>query len=151
MVKNVTQFIEEHCAFYDVMPYYVVIEEAHGTPAAKTRRIQAGFDVDVYGIKTNDDPALPGLSPGYALSWANLLELVKTISSHSADGCSIEVIPFGSTVFLNTKNHLQPEAMLRVRITHGRGLDQPAGLSEQSALEEIQKELQSLGVGSRMG
>ena len=151
MDKTFRQLIEQHHAYYEVIPYYVVLEEGHGTPAAKTHSIQAGFDVDVYGIKTSDDPALPAKSPDYALGRALLQELAKTISSHSTGGCSIEVTPFGSTEFLDTKDHSQPKAMLQVRITHSRGLDQPAGLLEKRALEEIEKELQSLGVTRRSG
>ncbi len=148
MPKNIRHLIQEHHAFYEVRPYYVVLEEGHGTPAVKTRRIQAGFDVDVYGVHTTEDPTLPG--PDYALACASLLDLMKTIALPTTGGCSIEVIPFGSTVFFDTKRHLQPEGMLRVRITNCRGLDQPAGQPEQRALEEIEKELQSLGIGSGM-
>ena len=107
MANNVRDLLEEHHAFYEVMPYQIVLQEAHGTRAARTRRIQAGFDVDIYGTKTIGDPALPGLSTYYAHTCASLLQLVKTISC--SDGCSIEVIPFRSTVFLNTKNHLDPK------------------------------------------
>ena len=148
MSKNICQVIEKHGAFYEVEPYYVFLEEGHGTPAVKTRRIQAGFDVNVYGMKTSDDPGLPGLSPSYALACASLLELTKTIQSHATDACSIEVIPFGSTAVLDTKSHLQPQAMLRIRITHQRGLEQPADKPEQHALEEVEEELRRLGVSS---
>ena len=148
MTKTICQVVEEHGAFYEVEPYYVFLEEGHGTPAVKTRRIQAGFNVNVYGMKTSDDPGLPGLSPSYALACASLLELTKTIQSHATDACSIEVIPFGSTAVLDTKSHLQPQAMLRIRITHQRGLEQPADKPEQHALEEVEEELRRLGVSS---
>jgi hypothetical protein len=147
MSKTISQVIEKHGAFYEVEPYYVFLEEGHGTPAVKTRRIQAGFDVNVYGMRTSDDPGLPGLSPGYALGYASILELAKTIQSRT-NACSIEVIPFGSTAVLDTKSHLQPQAMLRIRITHQRGLEQPACKAEQHALEEVEKELRRLGVVS---
>jgi hypothetical protein len=41
------------------------------------------------------------------------------------------------------------EATFRLRISHGRGLDQPAGLPEQRALEEVEKELKSMGFARR--
>ena len=50
MSKNIRQVIEKHRPFYEVVPYYVLLEEGHGTPAVKTRRIQAGFNVNVYGM-----------------------------------------------------------------------------------------------------
>lgn len=149
MDEKIRQLIEQHHAYYEVTPYDIVIDESHGTPAAKTRRIQCGFDVDVYGIKTSDDRGLPETSPDYALGRAVLQELAKTISSHSTDNCSIEITPFGSTEFLTPKDHFQASAKLEVRITHHRGLDQPAGPSEQQALEELEKQLQSLGFTRR--
>ena len=149
MDEKVRHLMQQHHAHYEVIPYYIVVEEGHGTPAAKTHKIQAGFDVDVYGIKTSDDPGLPATSPDYALGSAIVQELAKTTSSHSTDRCYVEMTPFGSTEFLEPKDHLQPKAMLQVRITHLRGIDQPAGPSEQRALEEIEKGLQSLGVTRR--
>ena len=148
MSKNIRQVIEKHRPFYEVEPYYVFLEEGHGTPAVKTRRIQAGFDVNVYGMKTSDDPGLPGLSPGYALGYASILDLTKTIQSHATDACSIEVIPFGSIAVLDIKSYLQPQAMLQIWIIHQCGLEQSAGKAEQHALEEMEKELRHLGVVS---
>ena len=143
------KLIEQHHAYYEVLPYHIVLEEGHGTPAATTRMIQAGFDVDVYGTETSDAPGLPAKSPDYALGRSILQELAKTVSSHSTGGCSVQVISFGSTEFIDPKDHFQPKAMLQVKITHHRGLDQPAGPAEQRALEEIEKGLQNLGVTRR--
>jgi hypothetical protein len=89
---------------------------------------------------------LPAISPDYRSAARLLQELAKTISSHSTDKCCIEITPFGSSEFLNPKDHFQATAKLQVRITHQRGLHQPAGLSEQQALEEIEKQLQTLGI-----
>jgi hypothetical protein len=143
MSENVREVIQQRRAFYGVSPYYVVREERpNGAPAA-TRRIQAGFDIDVYGIKASLEPEP---SPDYVLAYAALQKMVETVLLHTSDHCSIEVIPFPSTVILDTRRHLQPEDMLRIRITHTRGLDQPAGASEERALKEIQEQLNVLGV-----
>jgi hypothetical protein len=146
MDEKIRHLIEQHHAYYEVTPSYIMIDEGYGTPAAKTRRIQHGFDVDVYGIKTSDDHGMPAMSPDYALGDALLQELARTVSSDSTDKCSIEVTPFGSTEYLDTKDHFRATAMLQIRISHHRGLDQPAGPAEQRALEEIEKHLQGLGV-----
>jgi hypothetical protein len=66
-----------------------------------------------------------------------LREVAQTVTSQTGDSCSIEVIPFASTVILDTRQRLQPEGMIRIRITHCRGLGQPAGEPEQKALKEI--------------
>ena len=143
MSENVREVIQQRRAFYEVRPYYVALEERpNGAPAA-TRRIQAGSEIDVYGIKASLEPEP---SPDYVLAYTALQKMAETVLLHTSDHCSIEVIPLFSTVILDTRRHLQPEDMLRIRITHTRGLDQPAGASEESALKEIEEQLQALGV-----
>jgi len=39
--------------------------------------------------------------------------------------------------------------MIRIRISHRRGGDQPAGLPEQHTLEEIENQLNGLGITRR--
>ena len=65
------------------------------------------------------------------------------------DSCSLEVIPFPSTAIIDSRNHGQVEAMIRIQISHERGLNQPAGSPEKRALEEVEKELNSLGIAHR--
>ena len=143
MPENVREVTEQHHAFYEVLPYYIVLDRRPHGAAATNRRIQAGFDVDVYGIRSSPEP-----EPSRDDAWvyAALQNVVETILAHASDLCSIEVIPFGPTIILDSKRHLQPEAMLRISITHGRGLDQPAGAREGRALREIEEQLHALGV-----
>ena len=121
-------------------------------PWASQRRldsIHAGFNVDVYGVRTEDnEPTMPPPQE-YALSCAELQKLAESISRHSTDSCSLEVIPFPSTAIIDTRNHGQVEATIRIQISHERGLNQPAGSPEKCALEEVEKELKSLGIVHR--
>ena len=51
MNEDVQSLFKRHDAFYEVSPYYVV---------AMRRRVQAGFDVDVYAARTDHaDPFMP--------------------------------------------------------------------------------------------
>jgi len=143
MSENVRELIDQYHPFHEVTPYYVVFEERpHGATAAR-RRIQAGFDIDVYGITASLEREPYS---DYVLACTALQKVAETVLPHTSDRCSIEVIPFPSTVILDTRRHLQPKAMLRIRITHTRGLDQPAGASEEQALKEIEEQLRVLGV-----
>ncbi len=54
---------------YQVLPYYLVIEERHGSFPRQSRKVQAGFDVDVYGAKIKDELEFPGAVPDYALGY----------------------------------------------------------------------------------
>ena len=140
---EVRRVIEDHQAFYEVAPYYVLFEERPPGGHVSGLRIQAGFDVDVFGIVKG--PA-PEPSPEYELVYQALSRLAEAIRPHTSDGCSIEVISQATTVILDPRLHFQPEATLRIRIAHSRGLDQPAGPAEERTLQKLQEQLRTLGV-----
>ena len=149
MADNFSSLVKEYHAFYEVSPYYVLLDERPVGLPATTRTVQAGFNVDVYGVRTEDtEPAMPPPQE-YALGYAELQKLAQKVSQHASDSCSLEVIPFSSTAIIDSRNHGQVEAMIRIQISHGRGLNQPAGLPEKRALEEVERELKSLGIAHR--
>ena len=138
--------VKKYCIFYEVSPYQVLSEEAHGSPAATRQIIQAGFEVDVCGLSNKVELELP--PPGdYALGYARIKEIVDTVAQHASE-CSIEVIPFPSDVFSGARENFRSEAVIRIQISH-RGIDQPVGPAEQHALEELERQLQGLGVRRR--
>jgi len=65
--------------------------------------------------------------------------------------CSIEVIPYGSTIVLDSKNHLQPMALLRIRIMHSGDIHEPGCAAEQQALRSVEAQLSGLGVTAGRG
>ncbi len=141
MAATIPELMQKHHAYYEVQPYYVVIpQHASGS----TRTVQAGFDIEVCGIRTSHGP---GPSADYRIAYEALQKLAKMVMDHSTDRCIVEVIPSPSTVFLDTARHLEQYAMLRIRITHARGLEQSAGAPEERALKEIQQQLRNLGIG----
>jgi len=143
---NIHELIKQHHAFYQVLPYYIMVqimvqeERTHAT----TKRIQAGFDIDVYGIKPSHEQH-PGRD--YVLGYVALEKLVETILPQTGESCSVEVIPFPSEVVFDAKRQFQEEGMLRIRITH-KGL-QPAGKPEEHVLKEIKERLHDLGLSQR--
>ena len=148
MSDNLRSLIKEHHAFYEVLPYYLLLEERHGSSSAVNRRVQAGFDVEIYGVNIKDEFMVPGPDPHYALGYAHLQTIVEKISHHVDPSCSLEVIPFHSTFVFDSRNQAV-EAMIRIRISHRPGVDQPAGLPEQHTLEEIENQLHGLGITRR--
>lgn len=144
MSKDLRSLVNEHHAFYEVSPYYLVFKENPGSPSAKTRTIQAGFDVDVFGVNTNKEPMLPG--PDYALGCAEVEKLAHEIALRTTDSCSLQVIPFPDRIALGGPSHTEPEGMLRIRISHHRGLDQAYGPPEERALKDLESLLKQLGV-----
>ncbi len=141
MSENIHELIEQHHAFYEVLPYYIVQEDR--THKATTR-IQAGFDIDVYGIKPSHEQH-PGRD--YVLGYMAVEKLVETILLNTGEACSVEVISFPSSVFLDTRRQFQEEGMLRIRITHKHL--QPAGEPEERVLQKIKERLRDLGLSQR--
>jgi len=141
MSRNVMEIVKKHRVFYEVVPYYVLVEERQRGTAAGRRRILAGFDVDLYGAKTREEHEPEA---DYRAGYAALMDAVEKVLLHSTDSCVIEVISSASAVFLDPRSGFQ--RTLRVRITHGRGLDQPADTPEETALKKIQEELRNLGI-----
>ncbi len=148
MLETIRSLAREHRSFYEVSPYYIMLEERHEGLDPVTRRIQAGFDVDVYGVNLNGHLTMPGPDPDYALAREELRKLSGETASHAADQCAIEVISFPSTAILDVRTNAV-EARLRIRIHHYRGLSCPAGTAEERALEELEQELKSMGINRR--
>ncbi|MGD1073879.1 MAG: hypothetical protein ABSB15_27520 [Bryobacteraceae bacterium] len=148
MSENMQSLVREHQAFYEVTPYYVVVEERKPDLPPVTRQVQRGFDVDIYGVNTNNQLEVPGSDPDYASGCAELQKLADEASLLISDRCMLEVIPSSSTAILDFRNHAV-EATIRIRIHHYRGLDQPFGPPEQRALEDIVKRLGDLGIARR--
>jgi len=147
MAANLQPLIQKYHVFYEVLPYNVVIEEGHGSPTMTRRIIQAGFDVDVHGLSDKTELELPPPDE-YGFGYAEIKKIAHSVS-HYAGECSIEAIPFPSTVFSEASEQFRSGAVIRIRISHSRGVDQPAGLLEQRALEEVEKQLHALGIARR--
>ena len=138
MSRNIHELIEQHHAFYEILPYYIIQENR---TCGTTKSIQAGFDIDVYGIKPVHEQH-PGRD--YFVGYRALQELVETILPHLDNSCSVEIISFPSSVVLDPRRQFQEEGMLRIRIMH-KNL-QPAGEPEQRALQELKQRLQDVGL-----
>jgi hypothetical protein len=147
MSDNLRSLIKGHHAFYEVLPYYVLLEKSHRCVPATIQRVQAGFDIDIYGMSIKKELTFPGPDPEYALGYSELQKLARELSHDTS--CSVEVVPFPSTAVLDLRNNGQVEGMLRIRISHWRGLDQPADLPEQHALTTVETWLHGQGIARR--
>jgi len=146
MPESFERLVQKYHVFYEVSPFHTLIEERHGSATATRRIIQAGFDVDVHGLSTESEVKLPP-SAEYASGYAKLKTLADAVADHAGE-CFIEVITFPSTAFFEAGEHCQPQAVIRIRIAH-QGADQAVGLPEENALEELEKQLQYLGIRRR--
>jgi hypothetical protein len=148
MPGDIHQILESHHCFLEISPYYVVAEDRPAGGPVSVRRVQAGFDLDIYGIKMSREPDPPA---EYWLVYNRLKEVADAVRRENNRASSIDVIPYGSTIVLDAKNHLQPMALMRIRIMHSGDIHEPAGAAEQQALRSIEAQLASLGVTAGRG
>jgi len=142
---DVRGVLDRHHVRYEVHPYYVVVERRPPGGRTVDQRVKAGFDVDIFG--TVDEMQLPRFHSEEGRSVVEYFETVaREVQSKIGQHCTIEVIPDVDSLVLDTHEHLQPEVMLRIRISHDRGLDQPEGPSEEQALNAIREALHELQV-----
>jgi hypothetical protein len=146
MREHARELFIRHQARYEVSPYFVLLDvRTFGMPPSY-RRIHAGYDVDLYGNGFEHGSALSFANGEPRKTWNELCAACQVVVEREAEYSSIEIIPDDATLVLNVKSHLEPEARVRIRITHKGGLDQPAGAGEDKARAEVEKSLDSLGV-----
>jgi hypothetical protein len=84
MSDSIRQLLEEYHGYYEVRPYYVVIKLKPGSGAPSW--VQAGFDVDVYGVSNKSELELP--PPEYGIAYADLKKVADTIRRAGPSFCS---------------------------------------------------------------
>jgi hypothetical protein len=142
---DVHEVLESHHVRCEVRPYYVVLDQRPAGAPPKGQKVRAGFDVDLYGVLENE--TLPLYHSEEARRVVKHFETVaQEIQSKVGNHCTIEVMPYADSIVLDTHQHFQPEVMLRIRISHDRGLDQPQGSAEEQALIAVREALLGLGV-----
>ena len=148
MSGDIRQIFESHNCFLEISPYYIVTDDRPPGGPVNVRRVQAGFDVDIYGVKMSREPDPPA---EYWLVYNRLKEIADAVRRENNRASSIDVIPYGSTIVLDTKNHLEPMALMRIRIMHRGDIHEPAGAAEQQALRSVEAQLSNLGVTAGHG
>jgi len=147
--NSARDLLRRHAAHFEVSPYYIVLDErTFGAPPIH-RRIHAGFDIDLYGQGFTGPSTVSIENSDLRATLSDFSSACREVVSHSAENCTIEILPFDGTLVLDVKDHFKPEALVRIRITHLRGLDQRAGASEEKALADIAHTLESLGLRRR--
>ena len=124
------------------MPYYILLDERPlGTPPIQ-RRVQRGFDVDLYGSPRNGD--LHRDDELLRSTLEDLTAVAERIVPPNANNSEIEVIPVEDVLIMDPGRRFKAEALLRIRISHGGALDQPAGPHEEELVHTMIDKLEAL-------
>ncbi len=98
--------------------------------------------MDLYGSPLNGD--LHGDDELLRSTLDDLTAVAEQIVPPDADNGEIELIPVQDTLVMNPGNQLKAEALLRIRISHGGALDQPAGPQEEELAHAVIEKLEAL-------
>jgi hypothetical protein len=142
---DVHEVFERYHVCYEVRPYYVIWDQRpEGAPATE-QKVQAGYGVDLYAAI--EKYQVPPFDSEEARMVVDYLESVaREVQAAAGQHCTVEVIQSRDSLVLDTQKHFQPQVTLQIRISHDRGLDQPAGPSEEQALQAVREALHELGV-----
>jgi len=142
---DVHEVLQSHHVRCEIRSYYVVLDQRPAGAPPKEQKVQAGFDVDLYGVLENEK-----LTLYYSEEARGVVKHFETVAqeiqSRVGNHCTIEVIPYADSMVLDTHQHFRPEVLLRIRISHDRGLDQPEGPAEEQALIAVREALLEVGV-----
>lgn len=143
---DVREILARHRARYGVQPYYDIFRPLAEAGPATAQRIQAGFDVDIYGtlLETEHLPLHDIEAAPFVLD--SFEKAAQEIQSRIGQGCTVQVLTYSNSLVLDTKHAFRPEVMLRVRIGHCRGLDQAKGAPEEEALSAVRQMLREMDV-----
>jgi hypothetical protein len=151
MSLDLRALFQDHQTFYEVWPYYVLLDERPEGRSPVRRKVQAGFDVDLYAAGKRQQLELADGNPDVPVLAMALEEAARLIVPAAKERSEIQILPFENSLVLDTHRNLRAEALVRIRITHNRGLDKPEGPAEEEALSEIRKKLENYGVHEGRG
>ena len=127
---------------HQVSPYYIFLDEHPAGSQPIQRRVQRGFDVDLYGSPLDGD--LHRDDDLLRSTLEDLTAVAGQIVPPVANNSEIEVVPVEGTLIMNPSKGLKAEALLRIRISHSGALDQPAGAHEEELVHATIDKLEAL-------
>jgi hypothetical protein len=149
MLMDLRSWIRSRHATYEVSPCFREVEDTDGGVVRTSRKVLAGFDVDVFGVDPENDRLAAPPAHEYACGHAALQRLAAEVAHEAGHACSLDVVVFPGRIVVDSRGGGKVKAMLRISISHFGPLDQPAGLAEHQALELVRQRLDALGITRR--
>ena len=142
--KELQLTLEAHNAFYQVSPHYVVVDHRQGT----SERVQNGFDVLVYGVKTDHDDSFLPPPRTYAQAYQGIRQIAEQVARETSHCSVVDATPLPATVVLNPRDGAKVTGVVVVRIVR-RDVNEPAGPEEARALEALERAFKAIGLARR--
>jgi hypothetical protein len=147
-ISEIHELLERFQVHYEVCPYFVFADQSRAGAPHGTQKVQAGFDVNLYGFVASTQLPLFG-SEGAHTVLNDFGQIAREIEMRVGNRCTVEIVPFTNSLVLDPQQHFRPQGMLQIRIRHVRGLEEPAGASEDGALKAVQELMRELEIKRR--
>jgi hypothetical protein len=141
---DVRQLLAHHHAFYEVSPHHVVVDQRE----QPSRVVHDGFDVCIYGVRTESDESFMPPPREYALSYEALRRIVEHVAESTSHACAVNVMPLPAKTVLNVHADARIAAVLLIRIARW-GVHEAAGPQESRVLELLEAALHEVGLRRR--
>jgi hypothetical protein len=151
MTTPIQNLIKERRLFYEVSLYYVVDEERPVGRPVSMKRIQAGFDVNLYGLGAVTPLRLDVDDARFHSMLEELEQLASEVVPEHSESTNITITPFEDSLVLDTHRDLAPAASVRIRITGARNGFDREGNAEERVLSRIRTKLDEWNVPERKG
>src|SRR5260370_25879183 len=112
---DIHEVLEQHHARYEVRPYYVILDQRPAGAPPIEQKVQAGFDVNLYGALEKEQ--LPLYRSEGARRVVNYFEAVALeIEANAGQHWNIEGTPYTDSLVPATTTHLHPQSILQLPI-----------------------------------
>ncbi len=144
--SDIPHALERRHARYEIQPYFVMLDLRPETGPATEQRVQAGFEVTLYGELLPGEHLPLGDSQEARTIVAYFEDAVREIQSRVGQQCAVELVRYPDSLVLDPQHDFGAQAMLQIRISHTRGLGEPKGPAEDQALQALREKLRELHV-----
>ena len=128
---------QKHRVCFEVWPETLMV---------KGQKTKVGFELELYGSHSHGETKLlPGCSICVE-TFRDLRQIAEWILPKEERDSYYDIEPFDHAIREVPSHNLRPEVILKVKILHKHGFDQPVDACEERCLKEMKKNLAELGV-----
>lgn len=136
-IEQLKEKIQLHQVCYEICPEILMVSG---------QQTQVGFDLLLFGTHEHGKSQLTPGCGKCVQTYKDLQEIAEWIMPKEERASCYEIESFDSSLHMTPKRGFQPEVVLKLKILHRHGFDQPVDECEEFCLKEMQGKLIELGV-----
>ena len=135
--EELRELSQKHRVCYEVWPETLMVGE---------QRVKVGFELELHaGHAHQETNLLPGC-PKCVETFHDLRRIAEWILPQEERESYYEIEPFDHAIRELPSHNLRPEVVLKIKILHKHGFDQPVDYCEERCLRDMRGKLAALGI-----